>query len=278
MDTAKGINFLLSNGGQMRDYWGVGKAHLPMLPSVGIPTTAGTGSEAQSFALISDAQTHQKMACGDVKARFTRVLLDPNLLLTVPRSVAAVTGIDALSHALESYVCTRSNAVSRLFSREAWRLLAVHFPEVLADPNNLDAWGKMMVGANFAGMAIENAMLGAAHAAANPLTARLDIVHGQAVGVMLPHVVVCNWEVAGDGYRELMNLAGIPGESASDLADFLTGLCEKAGLKVNLSSLGVDESLLMPLAGEAAQQWTANFNPRAMNAGDFENLYRSAWS
>ncbi len=95
MDCAKGINFLYTNGGQMQDYWGVGKATKPMLPMIAVPTTAGTGSEAQSFALISDAETHVKMACGDKKAACRMALLDPRLTLTQPARVTALTGIDA---------------------------------------------------------------------------------------------------------------------------------------------------------------------------------------
>src|SRR5437764_11275909 len=107
MDCAKGINFLLTNGGEMADYKGFGKARRPMLPSIGVPTTAGTGSEGQSYALIADEQTHLKMACGDRKAAFKVAVLDPEVTVSQPASVTAVTGIDALAHAVESYVTTR---------------------------------------------------------------------------------------------------------------------------------------------------------------------------
>src|SRR6185436_8934972 len=96
LDCAKGINFVLTNGGSMRDYRGHGKAARPMLPSIGAPTTAGTGSEAQSFAIISDVETHAKMACGDEKAAFRVVILDPSLTVSQPREVTAVAGYDAL--------------------------------------------------------------------------------------------------------------------------------------------------------------------------------------
>ena len=104
LDCAKGINFVLTNGGSMRDYRGHGKASRPMLPSIGMPTTAGTGSDAQSYALISDAETHAKMACGDPKAAFRIAILDPALTVSQPESVTAVAGYDALSHAVESFV------------------------------------------------------------------------------------------------------------------------------------------------------------------------------
>src|SRR5207247_6566523 len=111
-----------SGGGRMHDYWGVGKAKGTLLPMIAAPTTAGTGSETQSFALISDAQTHVKMACGDPQAAFRIALLDPELTVSQPPMVTALTGIDAISHALETYVSTRRTAISRMLSREAWRL------------------------------------------------------------------------------------------------------------------------------------------------------------
>lgn len=114
MDCAKAINFLLTNGGSMSDYKGFGKAKLPMLPSIGIPTTSGTGSEAQSYALIADDKTHLKMACGDRKAAFQVTILDPELTLTLPRTVTAITAVDALSHAVESYVTARQHDVTDL--------------------------------------------------------------------------------------------------------------------------------------------------------------------
>ena len=113
MDCAKGINFLYSGGGRMQDYWGIGKATKPMLPMIAVPTTAGTGSEAQSFALISDPQTHAKMACGDKKAAFRIAVLDPKLTLTQPPQVTAVTGLDAIAHAVETFVCNKRNRAVR---------------------------------------------------------------------------------------------------------------------------------------------------------------------
>src|SRR5579862_3511464 len=118
MDTAKGSNFILTNGGKMADYWGINKATRPMLPLIAVPTTAGTGSECQSFALIADETTHQKMACGDVKAYAKVALLDPLLTLSQPPRVTANTGIDTITHALESHVTSVRTAVSQLFSRE----------------------------------------------------------------------------------------------------------------------------------------------------------------
>jgi alcohol dehydrogenase len=283
MDCAKGINFLYSGGGRMQDYWGTGKATRPMLPMIAVPTTAGTGSETQSFALISDAQTHVKMACGDKKATFRVALLDPNLTVTQPQRVTALTGIDAVAHALETYVCRVRNPVSLAFSREAWLLLADNFQRVLDDPADLAARGGMQLGACFAGLAIENSMLGAAHALANPLTTTYGIPHGHAVGLALPHVIRFNGAEVGAWYRDLLECTagsnGYPSpESGVDgLADFVSALAKRAGLAGRLSECGVKHERLAELAAEAARQWTGGFNPRKVGEPELLSLYEAAY-
>ncbi|GIW93063.1 MAG: iron alcohol dehydrogenase [Pirellulaceae bacterium] len=283
MDCAKGINFLYTNGGKMQDYWGIGKATKPMLPMIAVPTTAGTGSETQSFALISDPETHVKMACGDKKASCAVALLDPELTLTQPARVTALAGIDAIAHAVETAVTKPRTAMSLLFSHEAWRLLAPNFPRVVTEPNDIEARASMQLGASLAGIAIENSMLGAAHALANPLTARFDIPHGQAVGLMLPHVVRFNGAVVNQDYSHLLaRIEGRgdvppPDSGAEGLAQFLSRLLELAGLASRLSELNVDSDLLPACAEDAAKQWTGTFNPRPLSVEDFLNLYRSAW-
>lgn len=282
LDCAKGINFIFTNGGEMKDYWGVGKATKPMLPMIAVPTTSGTGSELQSFALISDAVTHMKMACGDKKASCAIALLDPELTLTQPPRVAAVTGIDALSHAVESYVTRKRSPISLLYSREAWRLLASSFERVLSHPDDLTARSAMQLGAAYAGLAIENSMLGAAHSLANPVTAKHGTIHGQAVGIALPHIVRFNAAVHEKWYRELlaashMNGRTPPPESgAAGLADFLTRMLELAGLETSFSKCGVTAAELPHLAEQAAAQWTAQFNPREVTAADLERIYEQA--
>ncbi len=270
MDCAKGINFILTNGGQMEDYLGMGHAAKPMLPSIGIPTTAGTGSEAQSYALISDAKTHVKMACGDLKARFRSVILDPSLTESVPKNVAAATGIDAIAHAIESYVCTRRNAISMMFAQKAWLLLSSSFESVLKDASDSEARSKMLLGAHFAGAAIENAMLGAAHACANPLTAHFGIVHGVAVALMLPAVVQFNRETESTRYRGL----------ESDVAELIEKVAffkECANLPFQLRDLGIARDSLPVLARDATEQWTGTFNPRPVDEDDFLALYESVY-
>ncbi|MXV73989.1 iron-containing alcohol dehydrogenase [Candidatus Poribacteria bacterium] len=273
MDCAKGANFLLTNGGKMADYWGTNKAAEPMLPSIGIPTTIGTGSEAQSFALISQPETHIKMACGDKKARFGTVILDATLTKTLPTPIAAITAIDAIAHAVESFVSTRHNPMSRMFARHAWELLNTNFEACLAEVQSSAARSKMLFGAYLAGLAIENSMLGAAHACANPLTARYDVIHGVAVALMLPHVIRFNSAIAGDAYHELY--------PDGDLADRITKLKQVGNLPNRLRDYPVQYTIgtadLPILAKEAATQWTAQFNPRPLNISDFMKLYEQVY-
>ncbi|MCH9649932.1 MAG: iron-containing alcohol dehydrogenase [Deltaproteobacteria bacterium] len=277
MDCAKGINFLLTNGGRMEDYWGVGKASKPMLPSIGIPTTAGTGSEAQSFALISQPESHRKMACGDKKARFRALILDPELLVTAPRRVMALSGFDAISHAVESYVTAKRNPLSQLYAREAWRLLSSSFEGLLLSPQDPKPRRRMLLGATLAGASIELSMLGAAHSCANPLTARFGVAHGGAVGLMLPAVVRFNGSAVNGLYGELLATQGWASNGqghGAALGARLEELRSVAGLPQRLSEVGVRSEALPALAAEAAEQWTAQFNPRAVAAEDLEGLYR----
>ena len=284
MDTAKGCNFIFTNGGQIKDYWGIGKARLPMLPLIAIPTTGGTGSECQSFALITEESTHQKMACGDPKAAARVAILDPGLTMSQPPRVTACSGIDAIAHAVETAVTKARTPLSLVFSREAFRLTMAGLPRVLQSPRDLEARGLMLLGAAWAGTAIENSMLGAAHSAANPLTAHYGTAHGHAVGIMLPHVVRFNAQdpEAAHAYAEMAHAARLarpadtPGTAAERLAETLRDLLARAGLAHSLKDSAVTPNHIPQLAQEAARQWTAQFNPRTVSMTEFEQLYTAA--
>ncbi|HSQ57393.1 MAG TPA: iron-containing alcohol dehydrogenase, partial [Gemmata sp.] len=279
MDCAKGINFILTNGGRMADYKGHGKATRPMLPSIGVPTTSGTGSEAQSFAIITDEKSHMKMACGDRKAAFRAVILDPEVTLSQPKSVTAITGIDAIAHAIESYVSTKRNPISQMCSLAAFRYLEPNFETVLREPENLDARSAMQVGSYLAGMAIENAMLGVCHSCANPLSSHYGLTHGVAIAAMLPHVIRFNAVAANGLYAELIDDAGLTNGQlpAESLAARIAELISAAGLPQSLKECGVSDTILHLLAEEANQQWTARFNPRPVTEADIVKLYQTAW-
>ena len=281
LDCAKGINFLLTNGGQIQDYLGYGKTTKPLLPMIGVPTTAGTGSEVQSYAVISDAGSHRKMACGDPGAAFRLAILDPQLTLSQPHAVTAASGFDAIAHAVETYVSTSRTPASEMFSREAWRLLSSNYERVLADPNNLPAREAMQLGASLAGIAIENSMLGATHACANPLTAHYGTTHGVALAMLLPSVVRWNSSTCADRYLELLRISGRGvaenGNTGDDLAVRLEQLAEVAGLRTTLGRAGIGANDLTTLASEAAEQWTGRFNPRPFGFEGALEVYQAAW-
>ena len=283
MDCAKGINFLFSNGGRMQDYWGVGKAKQPMLPMFAAPTTAGTGSETQSFALISDEVTHVKMACGDKKAAFHTALLDPTLTLSQPRRVTALTGVDALAHAVETYVTRLRNPMSLAYSREAWLLLAENFSRVLDDPRDLEARSAMQLGAMFSGLAIENSMLGRDPRASEP-------ADGQLWRCARPgdwdHVAACDslqWRtvrrLVSRPARRQRRIARLSnrGIGRLGLSGFSSWTGGEADLPDRLSNCGVAREKLPQMADEAAQQWTGTFNPRPVDAAALLSLYEAAY-
>ncbi|MDP3069120.1 MAG: iron-containing alcohol dehydrogenase [Opitutaceae bacterium] len=290
MDTAKATNFLLTNGGAMRDYHGYGKATKPLLPLIAVPTTAGTGSECQSYALVSRDDTHEKMACGDPKALARAAILDPELTATQPRAVAILTGLDALAHALESAVTSKRNPISAAYSEASFRQLSAAIARVIVGEATAEDRGRMLLGAALAGLAIENSMLGAAHATANPLTARHGVTHGHAVALMLPQVMRFNAADAAVAaiYAHFAGLlpvgpelaqAGLtqvrPYETTAGAAPLIAWVADlvSASLLPAFDARAVD---VAALADDATRQWTGKFNPRPLQAADFAALYRHA--
>lgn len=280
LDAAKGINFLLTNGGSMADYRGYGRARTPLLPMIGIPTTAGTGSEAQSYAVIADAGTRMKMACGDPTAAFRVAFLDPELTATAPRHVTATAGMDAIAHAVETAATVRRTPLSEMYSHEAWRLLSGAFERVLLHPSDAEARAAMLLGSYLAGVAIEQSMLGAAHACANPITAKYGVTHGLALAILLPAVVRWNGRVSQDRYGALL---GSPRRRARDedaaetLARRLEDLATTGGLALTLRETGVEATAFPELAAQAAEQWTGTFNPRPFDAAGALEIYSAAF-
>ena len=281
MDCCKGINFVYSCGGSIADYRGVGNATSDMLPMIAVPTTAGTGSEMQSFAIISDDETHLKMPCGDPKAAPRIAILDPTLTLSQPHRVAMLTAIDAISHAVETYVTRRRNRVSTTYSGRAFELLASGFERLLESPDDLEVRSDMQWGAAMAGMAIEASMLGAAHATANPLTAHHDVPHGQAVGLMLPAVVRMNGGEHPQWYGELGRRLprSMHDDPVENIAQTIESWVRSAGLVNHIEDLKQDR--IEPAAqmdawvDDAMKQWTGTFNPVTLTPDNVRGLYRS---
>ena len=274
MDCAKGINFLLTNGGTIADYWGVGKATRAMLPMIAIPTTAGTGSEAQSFALIADERTHQKMACGDRKAMPAAAILDPELTVSQPAHVTADTGIDAISHALETWVTNRRNAVSTLFSQEAWRLLSANFrprarqPGRSRSPRRHATRRLLRRNRNREFHARRGPFLRQSpHGALQRRAWRRRGHHAAGRDSLQCDL---RWAASTD------ELAGSR-DGAETLACRVESLLQRAALPTRLSQYSIPQDVLPELAREASRQWTAQFNPRPVDENDLLEIYRCVY-
>lgn len=300
LDVAKGVGFLLAGGGRMEDYRGYDRVGKPLPPMIGAPTTAGSGSEAQSYALISRDRDHRKLACGAPSALFRAVVHDPGLLPSAPLEVRAAAGFDALAHAVETAVTTGRTEASTALSRSAFALLISSFPKVVRgaadraageEVDGASPWARMQRGAFFAGAAIERSMLGAAHALANPLTRKFGLSHGRALARTLPAVVRWNAEVeeADAAYAGLLAVgraagdggpAGAPNEVSPEGAgeSLAVRIEESAAAGGLLEDRGerFPESALAALATEAAEEWTGRFNPRPFAEDGALSLYRAA--
>ena len=279
LDYARAINLALANDKSIGDIRGHHRGDTPLLPMIGVPTTAGAGSEAQSSATIVDAVTRTSTVCGDPSAAMRVALLDPELTLTAPRHVTAMAGFDAVAHAVETAVTVRRTPLSDTFSHTAWRLLGDALERVLLHPADVEARAAMLLGSHYAGMAIEQSMLGAAHACASPLTTRYSLPHGLALAMLLPHVVRWNASVALERYAALLNSPrrrARDEDAAETFARRLEDLAGAAGLAMKLSDTGVTGTDLPELAAEAARQWTGTFNPRPFDAVAAREIYRAA--
>ena len=255
LDFAKLVNVLLSNGGSIRDYRGYGNVPKPLLPMIAVPTTAAHGSEAQGNAAIADPDARSKMICGDPKIFYRTAILDPKLTLG---QSAAVNGYLAISNAVETLLSTRRTPISECFSREAWRLLDASFARAVRVPEDLEARSALLLGAHFAGLAVEYAALGPAHACAQPLVENYHMPPGEAVALVLAPAL--EWIEQGD-----------------DLIPRLQELAAMAELPQSLRETSVPEEALPRLAEEAAAQWSGRFSTRHFDAAAALEIYRAAF-
>lgn len=258
VDFAKAVNVVVTNGGSIRDYWGYGNVPKPLLPMIAVPTAAGTGSEAHGNTAITDSETRSKMNCGDPKIFFRTAILDPKLTLAQPAALTASNGYEAISHAVETLISTRRTPISECFSREAWRLLESSFERVLRVLDDLEARSAMLLGSYFAGLAMEYAALGPAHACAQPLVENYKMPQGVAAALVLAPAL--EWM-----------------EEDADLAPRVRALAEAAELPMSLCDASVPEQVLPRLAEEAAAQWTGRFSSRHFDAEAALEIYRAAY-
>lgn len=280
IDTAKGINIVFSLGGSLLDYEGFGQIDTPLNPMGAIPTTAGTGSEVTQFAIILDAERNSKLSFLSPFITPTLAILDPELTLSLPPSLTATTGMDALGHAIESFVSTSTNPFTQGLAIESCQLIFNNLAKSVQDGKNIESRTAMLLASNLAGMAFSNSMVGCVHALAHVLGGLKNIPHATAVGLLLPYGILFNGKDEGyKSYEDLtQKLWGIKGKEApAFLAEKVSTLLDKCGLSRKLSQLGIKESDLPAIAEEASVDGAAYTNPREAGPEEMLSILKKAY-
>jgi len=284
MDVAKVVAVLLGGKQALAQLYGVGNARGPRLPLVLVPTTAGTGSEVTPVAVITTGETTKAGVSSPVLLPDVAVL-DADLTLGLPPSVTAMTGVDAMVHAIEAYTTRhQKNPISDNLARQALELLAGNIRTAVRDGRNRDARENMLLGACFAGQAFANAPVAAVHALAYPLGGHYHIPHGLSNSLVLPSVLEFNTASACELYAELAEivvgrpLQGSAEARTADMIKALRELIDELALPATLQAAGVDEDKLEMLAEDAMlQQRLLVNNPRDVSYEDALGIYRAAY-
>lgn len=215
-DCAKGIALVAANGGNIKDYEGVNVSKKPQLPLIAINTTAGTASEMTIFAIITDEERHVKMAIVDKHVNPVLAVNDPNLMVSMPASLTAATGMDALTHAIEAYVSTAATPVTDACAQKAIELIQTYLRDAVADGNNMEARDKMAYAEFLAGMAFNNASLGYVHAIAHQYGGFYNLPHGVCNAILLPAVQEFNAKAAAPQLKDCAKFMGVDVSGMSD--------------------------------------------------------------
>ena len=281
-DCAKGIALLATNGGEIKDYEGVDKSKKPQLPMVGINTTAGTGSEMTLFAIITDEERHIKMALVDKHLTPIIAVNDPMLMLAMPKSLTAATGMDALTHAVEAYVSTAATPITDACAEKAIELISNYLVNAVENGQDVEARDMMAYAEYLAGMAFNNASLGYVHAMAHQLGGFYNLPHGVCNAILLPHVQEYNKATSASRLAKIAkimggNIEGLTDEQGADLCiDMIKSLSQTIGIPEGLGVLGVKESDFETLATNALNDACSLTNPRKGNLEDVIAIFKKA--
>lgn len=281
MDVAKAVGILASYGGDIRDYVGVQKVPGPIAPFFAVPTTAGTGSEVTASSVITDSETNFKMSIVSYQIIPRAALLDPELIMTLPASVAAACGIDAFIHALEAYLSKDASPFTDAMAEKAMELIGKNLRLFVASRDNEEAACAMMLGSTMAGAAFARANLGNVHAMSHPVSGFFHVPHGVANAILLPYIVEYNALADNGRYRVIYDFI-TNGKKSDDafrpemLADELRDLNRSLGIPSSLSDVGVTEDKLPAMVADALKSRNVAVNPRMTTAKDVEFIYRQA--
>jgi len=282
MDAAKGIAILSGNGGTILDYAGVDQVTRPIPPLLMIPTTSGTGADVSQFCIVTDTTDSVKITIMGRALVPDISITDPRLLTTMPEWLAAATGLDALTHGIESFVSLAHNPLADGHALSAVRLVSHYLPATIQRPDDLSARTEMAQASLEAGLAFTNAILGATHAMSHQVGGLLDLPHGVINGILLPHVIRYNAQIIPDRFRDLAVAVGLPvagapaDEVAGQLSDYVRRLGDEVGVPKGLRDIGVSDDDIPRLARSTMQDACLATNPRSAGTVDIEGLLRAA--
>jgi alcohol dehydrogenase class IV len=287
IDTAKGMSVLFANGGHMRN-WKV-PAEIPQLgpPLIAIPTTAGTGSEVTRFTVVTDTETDEKMLIAGLACCPAAAIVDYELTLSMPYRLTADTGIDSLTHAIESYVSRRASPFTDGLARNAMGLIARHIRAACAEPDNRAAREAMMLGATTAGMAFSNASVALVHGMSRPIGAFFHVPHGLSNAMLLPEITAFSAPAALERYADCARAMGVAEEGEGSQAAVARLVDELHRLNGDLKvpspqAYGIDQGrydeLLPAMASQALASGSPANNPRVPTADEIIDLYRRVYA
>jgi alcohol dehydrogenase len=281
-DCAKGVGMVIGNGGNIRDYEGVNKTTKPMPPFLAINTTAGTASEMTRFCIITNTDTHVKMALVDWRCTPNIAINDPLLMVGMPASLTAATGMDALTHAVEAYVSTIATPITDACALQAIKLISQYLRPAVANGENIDARDKMAYAEYLAGMAFNNASLGYVHAMAHQLGGFYNLPHGVCNAILLPQVCEFNLIACPQRFADIAvalgeNVEGLSTvEAANKAIAAIRTLSKSVGIPAGLTELGVKEADLKVMAGNAQKDACMLTNPRKANLDQVVGIYKAS--
>ncbi len=284
IDTAKVVSFYTTFDGELDDLVGSDLVPFKGLPLIAIPTTSGTGSEVTNVAVLSDTKAQVKKGIASDYLLPDVAIVSPEMMLTMPASVTAASGIDALIHAVESYISINASEITESLALKAIKMIAENLPRAYKEPNNLFAREQMATASLMAGMAFGNSGLGAVHALALPLGGRHHIPHGISTALLLVAVMECNKDACLEKMRDIAiafghKVEGFSLEEAANLAvSSMKDLCEKVEIKLGLEKYDIPKSDLSIMASEAIKiERILKNNPRRLTVEDLEEIYLAAY-
>jgi alcohol dehydrogenase len=278
IDAAKGIALAAVNPQRGRDLDYRGEFASPALPIVAVPTTAGTGAETNAFGVVTDPPSRRKFYVGHASTLPAAAVLDPGLTVGLPPSATAATGMDALTHALESYLSVRANPWSDGIALQVIRMIAVHLPRAHADGQDLEARSQMLLAAHMAGIGMATTGLGLCHAVGHALGGRFDIAHGVALTMLLPEVLRFNAAVCAERLADVAVALSVadPARSSARNADAaidaVAGLADRVGMTQRMAGLGITGADFGQIAADALDDEVLANAPRQPTAADIDSI------